>query len=238
MKIRLALAGLVALGPLLAPAGTSAQTVTLDEGTFTFYRGGSEIGTETFAIRRSGSGEDAVVVANATVEMDLPGGMRTLAPALEATGHEMALSAYQVKVSGDQEAEVYLTLSGRRFVARITTEAGERQQEFRASPGALLLEEGVVHQYYFLRPLLDALPARVPVLMPREGSQLQMEVSSLGRETVSVGGQSIEARHLRLEAGGEVREVWVDGEGRVLRVVIPATGFRAERQAPPGPAPE
>lgn len=238
MKIRFSLAALVLFGAVLAPTGAPAQTVTLDEGTFDLFRGGDQIGTETFAIRRSGTGEDAVVVAHATVEMELPEGMRTLAPALEATGREMALSAYQVKVSGDQEAEVYLTLSGRRFVARITTEAGEREQEFRATPGALLLEEGVAHQYYFLRPFLDALPTQVAVIMPREGSQLGMQVSSLGQETVRIGGQSIEARHLRLDAGGEVREVWVDEQGRVLRVVVPATGFRAERQAPPGPAPQ
>lgn len=238
MKIRLALASLVAVGSAFAPFATAAQTVTLDEGTFTLYRGESQVGTESFAIRRSGTGEDAVIVANATVEMELPGGMRTMAPALEATGREMALSAYQMKVSGSQEAEVYLTLSGSRFVARITTEAGEREQEFRASPGALLLEEGVAHQYYFLRPILDDLPTQVPVIMPQEGSQLQMQVSSLGQETLRIGGEPIGARHLRLEAGGEVREVWVDGEGRVLRLVIPASSFRAEREAPPGPGPE
>lgn len=238
MTIRLALAGLVALGAAVVPAATTAQTVTLDEGTFHLYRGDSRIGTETFAIRRSGTGEDAVIVASATVEMELPDGMRTMAPALEATGREMALSAYQMKISGDQEAEVYLTLSGNRFVARITTESGEREQEFRASTGALLLEEGVAHQYYFLRPLLDELPARVPVIMPREGSQLQMQVSSVGEETIRIGGASIAARRLRLEARGEVREVWVDAEGRVLRLVVPATSFRAERNAPPGPAPE
>lgn len=238
MKIRLALASVLAVGSVFAPTATVAQTVTLDEGTFTLYRDGSQVGTESFAIRRSGAGEDAVIVANATVEMELPDGMRTMAPALEATGREMALSAYQVKVSGNQEAEVYLTLSGNRFVARITTEAGEREQEFRASPGALLLEEGVAHQYYFLRPLLDDLPARVPVIMPRQGSQLQMQISSLGQETLRIGGEPLGARHLRLEAGGEVREVWVDEEGRVLRLVVPAAGFRAEREAPPAPGPE
>ena len=238
MKIRLVTAALVVLSWALLPTNGVAQTVTLDEGTFTLYRGSSQVGTESFAIRRSGSGADAVVVANATVEMELPDGMRTLAPALEATGREMALSAYQVKVSGNQQAEVYLTLSGGRFVARISTEAGEREQEFRASPGALLLEEGVAHQYYFLRPLLDELPARVPVIMPREGNQLRMEVSSLGEETIRIGENALQALHLRLEAEGEVREVWVDPEGRVLRVVVPSTGFRAERQAPPGPAPQ
>lgn len=222
----------IAWGLLMAPAAMG-QTVTLDQGTFILHRNGTEIGREEFTIRRTGSGDDAVVVAHASVEMQLPDGNRTLAPALEATGRDMAISAYQVKVSGDQEAEVYVSLSGQRFVANIRSSAGEQQLEFRATPGALLLEEGVAHQYYFLRPLLDRLPAAVPVIEPRAGEQTRMTLTSVGMETVSVGGDRIQAQRLRLEGEGDVREVWVDSDGRVLRVRIPATGLEAVRQEAP-----
>jgi N-methylhydantoinase A/oxoprolinase/acetone carboxylase beta subunit len=59
-------------------------------------------------------------------------------------------------------------------------------------------------------------------------------VSGRGSESVVVGGASLPARHLviTMAAGGE-RHVWVDTQGRVLRVEIPARSFVAMRIAAP-----
>src|SRR5688500_1745417 len=67
---------------LASPAG--AQNVILDEGTFRILQSGREVGTETFTIRRIGQGEDAHVIANAVVELDLPGGPVQVKPLLQA----------------------------------------------------------------------------------------------------------------------------------------------------------
>jgi hypothetical protein len=56
-----------------------------------------------------------------------------------------------------------------------------------------------------------------------------MTVSILGTEEVRVGRNPIQARHIRLEGSGTLCEFWMDEDGRVLRVVVPAAGFRAER---------
>jgi hypothetical protein len=219
----------LASGALLgfgAPLG--AQVVILDEGIFRLTRGGREIGTETFTIRRIGQGEDAHVIANAVVELDLPTGHEQVKPLLQ-TAPDLSVSRYQLEVSGRESAEMALTLQGRRFVARTRTPSGEQEREFRASPGTVLLEEGVAHQYWFLSQLPEG--TDVTVLIPRAASQHRVVVRSSRPESVELAGAQVEARHATLEVDGAAHEVWYDLDGRVLRVLVPGADFSAERMS-------
>jgi hypothetical protein len=72
------------------------------------------------------------------------------------------------------------------------------------------------------------------VIIPRRNQQVVARVSSRGNESVTVGAASLPARHLVITvAGGGERHVWVDDQGRVLRVEIPARNFVATRIAAP-----
>lgn len=217
---------------LLHPAtGLRGQNLALEEGTFVLTLNGREIGTETFSIRRSGAGEEVRVIAQGVVELMLPEGFRSMAPALEAMGPALSLTNYQLKVSGDVQREVYVRLNGRRFMATTRTESGEQMREFRAGPGSLLLEDDVAHQYFLLGPYLDQESATLSVLIPRRGRQVRMRLVRLGPEDLeTTDGSVIRARHFRLEAGEDSREVWFDEQGRVLRVARPDSGFLAELQ--------
>jgi len=55
----------------------------------------------------------------------------------------------------------------------------------------------------------------------------------VGQAQIQIGGQTTQARHYRLEGNDEVRELWVDGEGRVLRLEFADRGYRAEREQLP-----
>lgn len=229
LLIAILLAAPAAAGPLPA----SAQQVTLDEGEFTVFLDGREVGTETFFIRRSGAGESATVVAHADVELELPSGLRKLAPALEASGPGMLVTAYQVRVTGDVEADVQVVLSDRRYLARIRSERGEQQREFRVRDQGVLLERQVAHQYYFLASAVEEGEETVPVILPRTGEQFDAAVRTVGTTSLEIGGESVSARHLRVEGPDHVRDVWVDDENRVLRVEIASEGYRAVRTEPP-----
>jgi hypothetical protein len=218
---------------LLLPAPGQAQSVLMDEGTFRIRVDGRDAGTETFTIRRSGSGAAAQIIATAEIQMQLPEGRADIRPALQATGTEMAVSAYQVKISGALQEEIYLTLGERRFLTTIRSERGEREREFRAAPGTLVLDPGVAHQYYFLAGRVGAEGGTVPVISPREGRQFDLRVTVVGSETLTIGGSPIQARHLRMEGTGGTRELWVNGDGRVLRVEHPQTGYVATRERAP-----
>jgi hypothetical protein len=219
----------LALGALSA-APLAGQAAVLDEGSFSIARGGARVGREEFKISRTpGAGGD-VTVAAATVTY--PDERRRLSPALE-TNAAGTPTAYQIEVrSGPATQE---RLSGQfargRFSARVQTPRGEAAKEYVVSDGALILDDDVFHQYYFVA---RAKRAVVPVVVPRRNVQVAMRVQVKGPETVVVGGRTVEATHLVLsEPGGADRDVWVDAESRVLKVAIPDRGVTATRDELP-----
>lgn len=196
----------------------AGQGVPVDEGVFLIVVDGSEVGTESFSIRRTGSGDDAQVIATAEIRMDVPEGRLDLRPALQVSGEDMAVSAYQIKVSGHEQEEVYVHLDDRRFVARVRSERGQQEREYRAAPGTLLLDTRAAHQYYFVGQRAGTTGGSVPIIVPRENRQYDLQVTVGGTESTTVGGEQVQARRLRLEGGGATRDLWIDTEGRVLRL--------------------
>jgi len=219
----------------LAPGtSVSAQSVAMDEGAFTVTVGGRPAGTETFAIRRVGMGAEARVIAQGNVQITLPEGSVSMEPILEAS-ETLSLAGYQNKVSGARD-QVF-TLAGttdRRFQGRTISPQGEQVQEYRAASGTILLERLVAHHYVLLGARLDGASGTIPVIVPGEGRQLQLSYTVTGTESLQLGGSAVEARKVRVEVGGESRDVWFDLQGRVLRVVDPARNYQAERTSRPG----
>jgi len=126
-----------------------------------------------------------------------------------------------------------MTLTGDRYQATVRTPGSEQLREFRARPATVVLEDELVYAYYFLAARTNGATVRVPALMPRAGREVQLEISDTGTERISIAGRNIPARHLVVEGGGDSRDLWVDGEGRVLRLAGRSSGLRAERRDPP-----
>lgn len=211
-----------------------AQSVAMDEGTFTLTVGGRPAGTETFAIRRVGMGAEARVIAQGNIQITLPEGSVTMEPILEAS-ETLSLAGYQNKVSGARD-QVF-TLAGtndRRFQGRTISPQGEQVQEYRAASGTILLEALVAHHFFLLGARLDGASGTVPVIVPGQGRQLQLTYTVTGTESLQLGGSAVEARRVTVDLGGESRDVWFDSQGRVLRVVDPARSYQAERTTRPG----
>jgi hypothetical protein len=215
-------------------SAASAQTVTLDEGGFRLLVNGQEAGTETFSIRQNGAGESAVIIAAGRVVLDTARGGHVLNADLQVAGPALRPAAYQVSVEGVTAEKIAGRVVGARFSARIISAAGERMREYLASEGAVVVDEGVAHQYYFLAQRAGSAGGQVPMIIPRQSQQVSAVVSIRGNEAIAVGGNSVAARHLviTIPAGPE-RHVWVDSQGRVLRLEIPARKFVAERIAAP-----
>ena len=206
-----------------------AQVTTLDEGTFTISRNGTPVGRESFSIKSSPGGMGGPVVqARATVSYD----DRRLTPVLKADSIGSP-TEYQLEVRAGANAEVLKGVIRRgRFSATMQTPRGENLKEYVVSEGALVLDEDVFHQYYFLARGIRT--GAVPVVVPHRNVQVVMRIEDRGPATVSIGGQSIAGRALVLvEPAGASREIWVDSQGRVLKVAIPSRGLLALRDEPP-----
>lgn len=221
------LASAAALAWVAAPAG--AQVRVVDEGSLTILRAGQPIGREDFVIKQTPGAKGPIYVATATVKYD--DGGRRLSPALQVDMQGAPL-AYQIEVTSGTELEQKVSaLIGRgRISQRTQTRRGEAAKEYVVADGALVLDDEVFHQYYFLAK--RAAEGPVAVVIPRRNTQVRMQADSRGDETVTIDGTRIPARHLELTAPGEPpREVWVDAAGRLLKVVV--GGITALREEPP-----
>jgi hypothetical protein len=220
------IAGFALLGIAL-PA--TAQVAVVDEGSFTISHNSTRIGREEFAIRRTPNPGGDVLVANATVVYT----DRRLSPALQTDAAGAPLR-YQVEVSAG--ADVQERLQGRlgrgRFSAQLRTPRGESAREYVVADGALILDDDVFHQYYFLARA--GRTGAVPVVVPRRNVQLTMRVENEGADAVTIDGNRISAtRYAMTEPDGAKRRIWVDSDGRVLKVSLDARGITATRDEPP-----
>lgn len=227
-NLRIPLLG--AMSVLLAGIGAvpaPAQTVVLDEGTFTIFVSGQEVGTETFTIRRQGSEPEATFLANAVVTMEGVDGSQ-MRPTLQA-GSDRAPIVYENPIEDGDISMVGIRNMGRRFVATISSVAGERERELRAEQGSRLLDRWVAHHHWFLEGTAEG--TSIPVLIPRTGEQVTLTVGPVTSEPLQVGGQRVQARRMRLTGDPETRDVWFDEQGRVLQVEVPGRDYRAVRQS-------
>lgn len=224
----LALSSLALVTVVSASADAQAAR-TLDRGSFSISVNGQRVGREDFTISGTPGASGMEYLSKATVTW----GDRRLTPSLwsDSSG---APSRYRVEVKGTSgSVERWMgSISRGRVSAQINTPRGEADREYVVADGAVMLDDDVFHQYYFVA--LRANGATVPIVVPRRNTQMVLRVSNAGNERVSIGGTSIEARHLQFtEPSGVVREVWVDSAGRVLKVAIPSRGIVALRDDPP-----
>jgi hypothetical protein len=201
---------------------------TVDQGTFRVYVEDREVGTETFTISQTGTGASAVTLASGQVDLRLPSGSLKLAPRLRAQGVAFDPVQYQVDVSGDQPQRIVGNIGSGRVSARIVNASGEQLREYVATSGAVVLEDGVAHHYFFLAQRLHS--GTIPVIVPRDSRQVMATVTNRGEETVQVDGHPARLFHLVVQpAGGVQTDVWVDALNRVIRVQIPARQYLAVR---------
>lgn len=203
----------------------AAQVTTVDRGTFTILRDGAAVGREEFEIRALPGIDGASMEARATVTLD----GRAIHPTLSARASGAPL-AYRVEVR--RGSEVVERATGQTAGGRLRVDAqgagGRSAREFAAGDGLVVLDDAVFHQYHFV-----ARPGAVTAVSPRRNVQQSLRVSAASSDRVTIGGRDVAAtRYTIADPAGE-RTLWVDAEGRVLRVVVPALGLTAERDDPP-----
>jgi hypothetical protein len=136
----------------------------------------------------------------------------------------------EIRVGPEVQESLRGQIGRGRFSARVRTPGGESAKEYIVSDGAIILDDEVFHQYYFLG--MTARTGSVPVVIPRRNEQVTMRVAAGGSESVEVGGTRVTARHLEIkDPGGATRDVWLDSQGRVLKVTI--NGVTATRDELP-----
>jgi hypothetical protein len=217
-----------ALVILTAATSAGAQVRTIDQGSFTISMNNQRIGREDFSIVEDATTGTPTFLAKATVEYR-DRGLR-LQPVLRASGAG-ASTQYELSVRGGPIQKWMGTIDRNRVSAFVTSDRGQSAKEFVVSVGAMVLDDDVFHQYYFLAKRAGS--GATPVIIPQRNQQASVTVTRQGTERIEVGMNQVEAQKLTVEGSGGSREVWVDAQGRVLRVAIPARNIVATRDEMP-----
>ena len=220
---------LVALAAAVLSNSARAQVATLDEGSFTITVKGDRVAREDFRIRKTPGGPSgSEVVATSTASY---GGRRVVSQLQSDSAGAPNRYLLEVKDAAGDNERFEGAVGRNRVSARVRNSRGESANEFLVSPGAIVIDDEVFHQYYFLtrRPA-----GSVSVIVPRRNTQVVMRIADAGSDKVTIGGASLDARHFTIaDPGGADREVWADASGRLLKVAIPSRGVVALRDDPP-----
>jgi len=207
----------------------------LDVGSFTLLVNGQRAGREQFSVQRVTSQDGGTLEARSESAI----GDRRVAMRLET---DSAGTPVRYSVEERRGADVTLRLGGQRVRGRFATLArsstGEAAREYLLRPGAVVIEDDGIVQYALLlrdREMAEGggvtLPSLTPIANTQGSVRLILETRS---DTIVVAGGRLEARRWRVTASsGDLRFVWADLEGRVLRLSIPARNLEALRDDVP-----
>ena len=213
----------------LSSALAGAQVRTIDQGSFTITMNNQRIGREDFSIVEDASTQTGRIYAKGTVEYRERG--LKLQPVLTANTAG-ASTEYEIAIRGGPIQKWTGEINRNRVRSFVSSERGQAAKEFVVSVGAIVLDDDVFHQYYFVAK--RAGEGSIPVIIPQRNAQSTVTVARLATERVDIGNAQADAQKLSVtESSGPAREVWVDSQGRVLKVAIPSRGIIAIRDELP-----
>jgi hypothetical protein len=215
---------LVLNGPALAQGSR-----VVDEGSFTISMNGRTVGRENFRISATTRGDITEYVARA----DVTYGDRRVTPELR-TSTEGTVASYEVTTRSGGSIESWRgAVTAGRLNAQIASGRGTAAREYIVPAGTLVLDDEIIHHNWFLA--MRSHDGGMPVVVPRRSDvKSTITMSTVGEETLQIGNHDVAAVRLRATGGGgEIRDIWVDKSGRLLKVALPARGLVAIRDDPP-----
>lgn len=223
MRTRLLAAAAIVLAG--APSIVSAQTTTIDEGSFTVTRAG-RTGREDFRIVRVAAAGTALVASGTSVN----GTSRVVAVLrTDTTGIPLEFQL-DGREANELRERITIQATRDRLTARSQSPRGESAREYFIRPGMVVIDDEFAHEYYFLT--LQGRDA-VTAVLPRRNELTQLHVLPKGDEAIEIAGTRVTAHHYQVSDSISERQLWTDAAGRVLRVEAPALAFTAVRDALP-----
>ena len=209
---------LLVLGASLLPRLLTAQE--LDVARLQLRADGERVGVERYRVWRAG------------------GAVNAMGSVVRDQGEEQQIF---LQMDADFRPVKYQVIEGRttvvsgeRFADRVrfhtVADGGERWKEFPADGVEAIVESGVAHHYLVLLQILQNAPsARVVIVIPSRGETAVARLVGEAPERVLVGDGAVAAIRYDLDIGGSRRSVWLDSEGRLLRILDEENGLEALR---------
>jgi hypothetical protein len=208
-----------------------APGTALDEGVLVVRIDTAEVARESFRLSRgrlSRGGEGWVLAT--TIRYDRARPVIVLSPILEVNSDTLPATLQYDVADPRQPARVLGELGRGRFTVRFVARATERAREFPTGQRAVVLDDSVFATYLFAAWLARTEPASLTAIYPRALRRETVQVQDLGLESPP-RNPDLKLRHISVTGGPEAVHLWLDADGRLMRLQIPSRRLTAERLA-------
>jgi len=214
----IALAGVLAL--LQAP---------LDSGVFVVRQDTVEIARESFRLLPGRAGG---LTLTATSRYDRGRPVVVLAPLIEFTADSQPATLQYDVADPRQPSRILGELGRGRFTVRMVARATERAREFSTGDKAVVLDDSVFALYLFAAWRAAAGPTPLTAIFPRALRRDAVQVQDHGQASTSLNRDPARLRHITVDGGGpETVHLWLDDNGRLMKLEIPSRHLNVERLA-------
>ena len=219
---------LAALVASMAPPA-AAQNALVDEGTLVVTRAGAVIGRESFRIVQ-GAGASRVLTATAQASY----GARRLTPTLSVdTAGTPLLYRLESREGSSLQERLQATARPGRLSVMLQTASGESARDYVPAGASLVLDDELHHHHAFVGAAARGGARSVTVVVPRSTRQLLGQLSAGVPDSLEIDRRTIAATRYTLTLPDDVREVWLDGRGRLLKVTLRSGQLAAIREEAP-----
>lgn len=218
---------LAAVAALIPPAVGPAvvQGAVLDRATFVITRGSEVVGREEYVLRRGrqSGGPGFTLTANSYYPADRSAAI--LASTLEF-GLDTMLAAARLDLDSEDRPSTLISFSPRRVTIRTVTPHGESARQFPATDRTLVLDEFLIATFAILP---GGSEGELTLIDARAGQRNVATLNDHGVEMTDVRGIERSLRHVTLSTGAELRHLWYDDQGRLIKFDFPSTVLAAVR---------
>ncbi len=212
---------------LLAPESVVAQGRTLDEGVLRVTIGGTEVAREEFSIVQGRSFDGGTGYRLLATAFYPPRRTRVTIPSSVELGPDSLPRLAQFGPITGRDLVTLAQFGPRRLTLQTRRSTGRTFREYPGVARNWVADDSLL-SLYALPP--GTAPGTVRLVSPRHGSRVDFILSDRGFEETVVGTRTRELRHLVLSDAADVRHLWYDAGGRLMKVEIPARRLVAVRE--------
>jgi hypothetical protein len=209
----------------------AALQAPLDEGTFVVREDTAEVARESFRLNHGRLARGGIGWTLATtIRYDRSRPVVVLSPILDVTTDTLPATLQYNVADPRQPMRILGELGRGRFTVRFVARATERAREFPAGGRPVVLDDSVFALYLFAAWRAGGQPSQLTAIVPRGLRRDAIEIQDQGLSATTVNHVPVTLRHITVTGGPNlVVHLWIDANGRLMKVAIPSRRLSAER---------
>jgi len=204
-------------------SGAAAVKPGREEGEFRIYSGGKEVGNEKFVIVSTADASSSTSILQ--FRNPVGGHEKILLETRLEMGPQYHPRRYELKsdVNG-QKGTILGAFNPNQAIFEYMNGAAARKSGLLVGDKFTLLDTNIFHHFIFLVRLFDfdgkGKPQKFEVAIPQEPDSGFLQISEVKPETITVRGKKVETRHLQVDSGTLLVDLWVDHQRILYKIAV------------------